>query len=492
MNKKVYLFFGLIILVALFFRLYNFQNRWGFAYDQAHDYLVAKYALDAHKIPLVGPFSSAGPFQTGGQWYWIVMVGMALFPFVFYGPWVFMALWSFVFVLVIMKLAYEMNGYTFSIIAGILAILSPAQVSQSVHLTNQSPLAMISLLALWAGYRHLTSRSFVSAFFFGLFVALAPLIHLSGALLFVFAFVFIVFSGMFRRAGIFGCILGGVCSLFPLAYYDSNHNFYNFNHMFRYLFIEKNSISYEVLGRRWLTYLSDLIPYQIGRISTGNSIMGVCTYIFSLVVSLYEKVKKRLSFIGMINISIAVMFFIIRYIKTPLYDSYFVFIHPFIILSSSYVIFWIIARKKIIGYIVFAVIFIRLISVLPPELSTQSNTLYADVISGTSTLAAAFPGEKFSLHDFTYKSAAYSLPLSSYLSYKDLISEDGIPVGIRIASPSAIVNSDISFGTQAGYEFLDLRSKVLDTQFKNDWFRVNPLDVYRSTEEWDESTSSSK
>jgi hypothetical protein len=46
------------------------------------------------------------------------------------------------------------------------------------------------------------------------------------------------------------------------------------------------------------------------------------------------------------------------------------------------------------------------------------------------------------------------------------------------------MKSDISFGTQAGYEFLDLRSKVLDTKFKNDWFRVNPLDVYRSTEEW--------
>lgn len=492
MKKKYYLFFGLIITVALFLRLYNFVNRWGFAYDQAHDYLVAHYALEVHKIPLVGPFSSAGPFQTGGQWYWIVMIGMALFPFVFYGPWVFMALWSWVFVLVIMKLSYEMYGYRFSMIAGLLAVLSPAQVSQSVHLTNQSPLALISLLALWAGYRHFTSRSFISAFFFGLFVALAPLIHLSGALLFVFALVFIVSTGMSIRTGIFGSILGGICSVLPLACYDIHHDFYNMNHMFRYLFIEKNTISYEVLGRRWLTYLSDLIPYQIGRISAGNSIIGVCVYIFSLAVSLYEKLKKRFSFIGMINISIVGMFFIIRYIKTPLYDSYFVFIHPFIILSLAYAIFWIISRKKMIGYIVFAVILTCLIGVLAPEFSTKPNTLYADVITGTTTLVEAYPGQKFSLHDFTYKTAEFSLPLSSYLSYKDLISEDGITIGIRVSTPSAVSSADAVLGTVAGYEFLDLRSKVQDFKFKNNWFRVNPSDVYRSTEEWSESISSSK
>ncbi|MEK7593082.1 MAG: glycosyltransferase family 39 protein [Patescibacteria group bacterium] len=413
------------------------------------------------------------------------MTGMALFPSVFYGPWIFMALWSVVFVFVIMKLAYEMYGYRFSLIAGILALLSPAQLSQSVHLTNQSPLALVSLLSLWAGYRYLSTKSFVSAFFFGLFVVLAPMIHLSGALVMVFGLVFIFFSGILRRVSIIGCILGGVCSLFPLAYYDIHHNFYNMNHMFRYLFIEKNTISYEVLGRRWFTYLSDLIPYQIGRISTGNNVVGVCVYIFSFAVSVYEKVKKRISFIGIINISIAGMFIIIRYIKTPLYDSYFVFIHPFVILSTAYAIFWLVAWKKMIGYIVFVVIFVSLIGASAPEFSTKTNTLYADVISGTATLVDVFPGEKFSLHDFTYKTSGFSLPLSSYLSYKDLISEDGIPVGIRVASPSsAVASEDAVIGTVAGYEFLDLRSEVLDSKLIKDWFRVNPSDVYKSTEEW--------
>ena len=73
------------------------------------------------------------------------------------------------------------------------------------------------------------------------------------------------------------------------AYYDIHHNFYNMNHMFRYLFIEKILFHMKYSGRRWFTYLSDLIPYQIGRISTGNNVVGVCVYIFSFAVSVYEK-----------------------------------------------------------------------------------------------------------------------------------------------------------------------------------------------------------
>ena len=50
----------LIIAIACFLRFYNYDNRWGLAYDQAYGAIVGKYALTEGKIPLVGPFSSAG------------------------------------------------------------------------------------------------------------------------------------------------------------------------------------------------------------------------------------------------------------------------------------------------------------------------------------------------------------------------------------------------------------------------------------------------
>ena len=73
MTKRIVVATWIIVGIAFVLRFYNYNNRWGLAYDQAHDALVARYALEAGKIPLVGPFSSAGAFQTGGEWYWIIM-----------------------------------------------------------------------------------------------------------------------------------------------------------------------------------------------------------------------------------------------------------------------------------------------------------------------------------------------------------------------------------------------------------------------------------
>src|SRR5260221_5008170 len=82
----------IIIAITLLLRFYLYPVRWGLAYDQAHDAIVARYALAHGKIPLLGPFSSAGPFQTGGEWYWFIMLGIGLFPFWIQGPWVLLTL----------------------------------------------------------------------------------------------------------------------------------------------------------------------------------------------------------------------------------------------------------------------------------------------------------------------------------------------------------------------------------------------------------------
>src|SRR3989338_1965310 len=69
-----------IIVVSIFLRFYNYDQRLGLAYDQAHDAIVSLYALEQGKLPLLGPFSSAGAFQTGGEWYWFIMAGQSVFP----------------------------------------------------------------------------------------------------------------------------------------------------------------------------------------------------------------------------------------------------------------------------------------------------------------------------------------------------------------------------------------------------------------------------
>ncbi len=48
-----------IVLFALFLRFCNYESRWGIAHDQASFAITARHAVETHKLPLLGPFSSA-------------------------------------------------------------------------------------------------------------------------------------------------------------------------------------------------------------------------------------------------------------------------------------------------------------------------------------------------------------------------------------------------------------------------------------------------
>ena len=144
--KKIKLFlkshrFGVCVFFILIFatvlRFYNYENRWGLAYDQAHDSIVARYALENYKTPLVGPFSSAGPFQTGGEWYWFIMVATVFYPNAVITPWVVLTLLHVLFVLLIIFVGKELVNKKFGLIVGLLATVSTAQIAQATNLTNQ-------------------------------------------------------------------------------------------------------------------------------------------------------------------------------------------------------------------------------------------------------------------------------------------------------------------------------------------------------------------
>ena len=71
----------LIVLLSFVIRFYDFSGRWGIGADSARDALIALEALHRHQLPMMGPFSSAGPFVTGGIYYWLIMASYMIFPF---------------------------------------------------------------------------------------------------------------------------------------------------------------------------------------------------------------------------------------------------------------------------------------------------------------------------------------------------------------------------------------------------------------------------
>src|SRR3990170_3035674 len=120
----------LLVFFAAFLRFVNFENRWGLAYDQARDVLVAREAIQEQKLPLIGPFASAGQFVYGPQWYWILMLLIGIYPFWLLTPWVLQALLYVGVVLLMILIGHEVQGKRFGLLLGLLTAVSTAQIAQ--------------------------------------------------------------------------------------------------------------------------------------------------------------------------------------------------------------------------------------------------------------------------------------------------------------------------------------------------------------------------
>ena len=492
--KKIKLFlrkhwFGvcvfLIILLAAFLRFYDYGNRWGLAYDQAHDWVVAKYAIEHYKLPLLGPFSSAGPFQTGGEWYWIIMFPMILFPFSILSPWVFITLLYVAFVLGMILLGKYLINPTFGIFLGLLSAVSTAQIAQSSNLTNQSPQSVISLLAIISMVFYVRRRKAKYLFLLGFFVALAPTVHLQGASLILLVFFTIIFTGMPSRRAFMGLLSGILIPLIPLIIFDLQNNFLNGGNMIKYLLFEQNKISFEQLGRRWLTYLGVFWPTIWSFVTGGNIMLGYIEIAAVLFVIPLNFIKKKITkeFFILI-VSFFAMVVLIRYTRTPLYDSYVVSLHPFILLLTGWAVFSIYRYKKVLGLIVLIVIFSG--SFLRTWPGIQGSTNYAALRAEhwTNLLISTYPNEKISLFDYQYRSTSFSFPLIVYLYQEGRIDSSGHRIGFGSGQKDLMVFHKELKENKVGFELWDLNSTPSAQLRKEEWSSINPSDVYYSTQEW--------
>ncbi len=216
-----------IIILAATLRFYSYSDRWGLAYDQAHDAIIAQYSISHAQLPLLGPFSSAGAFQTGGEWYWILMLGSILVPFLPNGPWIFLTLAQLIFVVSMIFLGRKLIGRGFGLLTGLLAAISPTLISQSINMSNQAPLPMTSLCAIFAAVYYLRNKNWQFLFLLGFFISLGAAIHLQGVALVVLLIVTLIFSGFPSVSSLIGVFIGLIIPWVPIFFVDAQHGFFN-------------------------------------------------------------------------------------------------------------------------------------------------------------------------------------------------------------------------------------------------------------------------
>lgn len=484
-----------IMTLAFILRFYDYQNRFGLAYDQAHDAVIARYAIEKKLIPLVGPFSSAGPFQTGGEWYWFIMLGSLLIPTLLASPWIFLTLTYVLFVFLIIKIGKKIIDTTYGLIVGLFAAVSTAQIAQSTNLTNQGPEAIVALAAVWAAVSYIKKKTPLYLFLLGFFVSLGISIHLQAVALGTLILLTILFTLHHEKgAGLRGipswrsvvALLAGLfIPLIPILIFDVQNDFINSRNMLQYFLHDQYKIPLEALGRRWLTYAGVLWPAAWGHIIGGSTILGYIISAGTLVAVFLLLAKRKISKnILFLATSFFVMVVILRYIRTPLYDSYLTFLHPFVLLLSGWVVYLIYRKSKILGLLVLLIILGGSLYKDYFEITYRGDITRKIVKIWQRQLYKSYPGQKFSVYDYRYKYVDKSVPFVLYLYQEGKVSNNGVKIGLVIQTAKENFSNKVVAGSKDGYEFIALGSSSSASLEKLNWVNVNPSYIYNSTENW--------
>lgn len=477
---------SLIVLLAFFLRFYDYDNRWGLAYDQAYGAILARYALEARQLPLLGPFSSAGPFQTGGEWYWFVMLGTLINPSSVISPWIVLSLTSVLFVLLIIFLGKKLVDEHFGLIVGLLSAVSTSQIAQSFSLTNQSIISIIALFAVWSSINYIRERNGKYLFFLGFFTSLAATIHLQGAALIFLVVTTIIFTGIPSVGKIGVLLLGLFIPTIPILIFELKSNFLNTKNMLHYYLYDQYKISFDVLGRRWLTYLGSFWPTAWSHIIGGDKILSWLIFLGIGWVYLFQLLKKKVpAQWNVLLISFLLMVGYLRYLRTPLFDSYLIFLHPFIFLLVGWLIWFLFMKNRLVALLFFLILILGSLYKDIFQIKTSGNYSPVEARKRVEALSSKFPNEKFSVYSYQYNWSDKNLILSLYLANEGKIDDNGRRIGIVAATMEAEFNNFPTIsGGKLGYKLIDLNSSTSAQLSKGSWVRVNPKDIYERTQEW--------
>ena len=156
-NRIIFLLF-FIILLGIFLRFVNFENRFGIAADQARDILIVRQALTQHTLPLIGPFSAAGSFVFGPFWYWIFMIPIALFPNSLLAPWVFQSLLYVLIIPIMFLTGKKIFDERFGILLAFFTAISTKEITLSTNLIISALVGFLAFVIFYLFVKFLKDK----------------------------------------------------------------------------------------------------------------------------------------------------------------------------------------------------------------------------------------------------------------------------------------------------------------------------------------------
>ncbi len=481
---------GIILILATYFRLYNFTGRISMGLDSARDAFVSSEGAKNLQIPITGPFISIAPVTTG-PWYWIQLIIAHLIIPGAYAPWLLLAGYSLFEVWIMYKIGSILENKWFGCLLALIAAVSPNQISTAVQLTNPSVIGfyssivvLIFLLILKKG------ENKKLGFLWGLILGITINTHYQSAGLMTLPLLLLIYRKKYLKTLLYMAV-GIAITFIPTLIFELSNHWYNTRHMWQYLTIDQYKIW---VPMRWLTYIKNFWPEFLIFVFGGTPIFGTIIMCFiGLVLTWMFFAKKLASKYLLLGISFVVMVIIIRYYRGERFFGYLQFFHPFLFIFLGLSLWQFLHRKW--GYIFASILLISYLTVtIPSSISRQEpESLTTITNQQVNQIYSKFGPGPFKIYKCNYLVKGEIVALMLALDMQGKYSLDGKSLAYfwgcdypkLLTTGQMLTDNDLQ-NAEKYYPSVDL---VKDFSLATPsamfaWSSISPKEAYQSAARW--------
>lgn len=482
----------LILLIALFFRFYDTPLRYSLGGDETRDAIVAYEGSRQMQLPLIGPFSSLGPF-TFGPWYYYHIIFFQFITGLSYAPWIYLGLASLLSVFVLYRIGQELIDTRFGLILAALFALSPHHITAAIGLNNPNLIPLYAALSLLFLLKIFNKKiSLWYGFFLGLSIGIGINIHYQ-MITYALLPLLILIVQPNKYMHVLTAYIGIFLTFLPMLLFDLNNHWFTIRNMV-YFYLYGQDLIY--VPNRWLFYLRDFWPtywsFMLGLPKLFSIFFAVgCVGVFAY--GLWKKAfSKRMV---LLLLFFLLNFVLLRYYKGERSLGYLYFLDPFLFIIAGYFFYFLINKNKIIG-----ILFI-LSALTFPFVQNYKNISHEhtqQTYNDIATLTQLYPTKKFSLyHCISDLDDQYMKSLLYVLTIMDKVDENGYKIGVLNAKCKYLIDNTIPKDGDENERViispypqiknayaLDLNSEKHAKLEKSGWKKITTEDVFFSVTKW--------
>ncbi|MFA5894371.1 MAG: hypothetical protein WC851_01170 [Candidatus Shapirobacteria bacterium] len=326
----------LIILIAAFVRFYRLYDYAEFLGDQGRDVVIVREFLKHGNLFFIGPQTSIGNMYLGPFYYYLfVAPGLILSWFNPVGPAIVIAFLGVLTVYLVYQYSKEWFDERTAIMAALIFALSPVVIKYSTFSWNPNVMPLFALLFI---HYLLKSRYLLATIAF--IICLNA--HFLALLLLPVGFLIVLFKKPFPFRQLLLPVLILILSFVPQLLFDIKHQGQNIN-AFATFFIKRET-TINLKPYKAIPQMVPLFNQVTTRLVAGkNESAGyfVSTLFASILVfTLYQAIKKRKfnSHFLILTSWLTIGLVGLALYKQHIYDHYFGFLYPVVIILFAYLI----------------------------------------------------------------------------------------------------------------------------------------------------------